>query len=231
MTMISVENLTAFYENREIFHDLNFSVESGDYLCIIGENGSGKTTLMRCLLGLPVKHSGTIEYYGFSNREIGWLPQRIDAKKDFPASVREVVFSGLSGKSVFGFGYNKFQKQKALKNMELLEIKSIAERSFQELSGGQQQKVLLCRAMCAAGRVLLLDEPVTGLDSASKDEMYRLIRRLNDNGITVIMISHDIDRALNDANKVLYLSDNGSFFGTVSEYFSELPFGEESGEN
>lgn len=218
MALIEVKNLSAFYENKKVFENLNFTVEDGDYLCIIGDNGSGKTTLMKAILGLEIKHTGSISFAGFTRREIGWLPQKTQHQKDFPASVGEVVLSGFAGRGFFGIGYTKAQKAEATKNMRMLEIEDIAEKSFSELSGGQQQKVLLCRALCAAKKVLLLDEPVTSLDKTAAEEMYSIIKNLNDGGLAVIMISHDINRARNEAKHILSLSGNGYFFGTAREY-------------
>ncbi len=218
MALIKVENLSAFYESKKVFESLNFSVQEGDYLCIVGENGSGKTTLMKTILGFDIKHKGAVKLSGFTKKEIGYLPQKTQHQKDFPASVTEVVMSGFAGGGFFGVGYSKSQKSLAQKNMELLNIKSIAEKSFSELSGGQQQKVLLCRALCAAKRVLLLDEPVTNLDETAAKEMYDIIKKLNQNGLAVIMILHDVTRAVNDAKHILYLGNDGCFYGSSQEY-------------
>ncbi len=218
MNLITAQNLCAFYESKKVFENLNFTVEQGDYLCIVGENGSGKTTLMKTLLGFEIKHTGTINFCGFTRREIGWLPQKTQHQKDFPASVNEVVMSGFAGQGFLGLGYSKSQKQKAARNMKLLDIENISEKSFSELSGGQQQKVLLCRALCAAKKVLLLDEPVTSLDELAAEEMYAIIKKLNDSGLAVIMISHDIVRATRDAKHILSLAENSFFFGTKQEY-------------
>lgn len=222
MSIINVKNLSAYYENRKVFENVSFSVTEGDYLCIIGENGSGKTTLMKTLLGFDIKHTGEVEFNGFTRREIGWLPQKTQHQKDFPASVNEVVLSGFAGRGFLGAFYGKQTKKTAQKNMELLGIADIAEHSFSELSGGQQQKVLLCRALCAAKKVLLLDEPVTSLDKAASDEMYALIKKLNDSGMAIIMISHDIARAVAEAKHILSLSNSGFFFGTDSEYVTHV---------
>lgn len=218
MSIINVKNLSAYYENRKVFENVCFNVAEGDYLCIIGENGSGKTTLMKTLLGFDIKHTGVIEFNGFTKREIGWLPQKTQHQKDFPASVNEVVMSGFAGRGFLGAFYSKKIKERAQKNMELLGISDFAESSFSELSGGQQQKVLLCRALCAAKKVLLLDEPVTGLDKASAEEMYTLIKKLNESGIAIIMISHDISRAASESKNILSLSNHSFFFGTNAEY-------------
>ena len=218
MSLISVNNLSAFYENIQIFKDLSFSVNEGDYLCITGENGSGKTTLMRLILGFRVKHTGSIVLEGFKNREIGYLPQRTITESDFPASVKEVILSGFCGKSFLGLGATREQYKKALENMRYLEIENLGNRFFRELSGGQQQKVLLCRAMCAAKKLLLLDEPVAALDADSKEELYSLIKRLNNDDMTIIMISHDITRAIEEGSHILNIKDNGYTFLAVGEY-------------
>ena len=199
MPLITVENLSSFYEGKKVFENLSFTVEDDDYLCILGENGSGKTTLMKTILGFDIKHTGSIKFNGFSNKEIGWLPQKTQHQKDFPASVKEVVMSGFAGGGFLGLKYNKSQKNTARKNMELLGLIDIAEKSFSELSGGQQQKVLLCRALCAA------------------EEMYGIIKKLNDSGMAVIMISHDVMHAINHSKHILRLS-NDIFFGTKDEY-------------
>lgn len=222
MNIITVKNLSAYYESRRVFKDLNFTVSDGDYLCIVGSNGSGKTTLMKTVLGMDIKHTGEVHFNGFAKKEIGWLPQKTQHQKDFPASVKEVVMSGFAGERFFGLFYTKDQKTKAEKNMQMLDIADIAEKSFSELSGGQQQKVLLCRALCAAKKVLLLDEPVTSLDENASEEMYTLIKKLNRNGLAVIMISHDISRVICEAKHVLSLSDDGYFFGTGDEYLKHL---------
>lgn len=218
MDLITVKNLSSFYEGKKVFENLNFTVQDGDYLCILGDNGSGKTTLMKTILGFDIKHTGTIKFNGFSNKEIGWLPQKEQHQKDFPASVKEVVYSGFAGRGFLGLFYSESVKEQAQKNMQLLGISDIAEKSFSELSGGQQQKVLLCRALCAAKKVLLLDEPVTSLDESSTEEMYTLIKKLNDSGLAIIMISHDISRALSEAKNILSISESGFFFGTPEEY-------------
>lgn len=218
MTQIEVKDLTVAFEGKTVFKNLSFNVKKGDYLCILGENGSGKTTLMRCILGLLTKHGGEVKYNGFTKDEIGWLPQRSQAERDFPAGVFEVVLSGFAGKNKLGIRYSSKQRAKALENMKLMEITELKNRSFKELSGGQQQKVLLCRALCAAKSVLLLDEPVTGLDAASQNELYGRVDLLNRNGMTVIMITHDISRSVAYADNILHLSEDSYYFGTAENY-------------
>lgn len=219
MEQIVSKNLCLGYDGRAIIDNLNFTVNTGDYLCIVGENGSGKSTLMRTVLGLQPPVSGTIEYRnGLCANQIGYLPQQTVVQRDFPASVREIVLSGCQGRCGLRPFYNKEEKALCEKNMERMGITSFAKRCYRELSGGQQQRVLLARALCAAGKVLLLDEPVSGLDPKVTAEMYSLIEGLNrDDGITVIMISHDIAAALDYATHVLHIGKD-TFFGTREDY-------------
>ncbi len=218
MAYITVTGLSLGYDSQVIVKDLNFSVSKGDYLCIVGENGSGKTTLIKTLLHLKEPLSGQIVYGdGFKKNEIGYLPQQTVIQKDFPASVREIVLSGCQGRCGLRPFYNREEKKLAEDNMERMGITGLAGRCYRELSGGQQQRVLLARALCATGKVLLLDEPVAGLDPVVTARMYELIERLNREGVTIIMISHDISAAVKYASHILYIGDR-VFFGTKEEY-------------
>ena len=195
MARIIATDLNVGYGSRAVAEGLNFTVEQGDYLCIVGENGSGKTTLMKTLLGLQAPLSGEIRKEGLDAGAIGYLPQQTDVQKDFPASVREIVLSGFQGRCGLRPFYTREQKEQAARNMERLGISGLARRSFRELSGGQKQRVLLARALCATDKVLLLDEPVSGLDPEATELMYRIIQELNEAGTTIIMISHDLTAA------------------------------------
>ena len=219
MAQLTCQDLTLGYEGQEIITNLSFSVEKGDYLCILGENGSGKTTLMKTILGLHKPMSGAVlTGDGLSRREIGYLPQQSAIQRDFPASVREIVISGFQGQCGLRPFYTREEKRQADKNIELMVISHLKKRCYRDLSGGQQQRVLLARALCATQKILLLDEPVAGLDPQVTQEMYALIERLNrDFGITIVMISHDISAALQFANKILHIG-NDTFFGTREEY-------------
>ena len=218
--LISSENLCLAYENHTVIRDLSFSVRKGEYLCIIGENGSGKSTLMRALLGLKNVESGKIQFGGgLKQNEIGYLPQQTGMQRDFPASVREVVLSGRLNRIGFRPFYSGKDKKAAEENMRRLNIAELQNCCYRELSGGQQQRVLLARALCATQKLLLLDEPVAGLDLMVTDELYRVIYDLNRNqGITVIMVTHDVDRALRDATHILHLHKDETFFGKKDEY-------------
>ncbi len=220
MALINCNNVTMSYENNSVFTDLNFEVNSGDYLCIVGENGSGKSTLIKGLLGLKATVKGKIEYGdGLKKTEIGYLPQQTSIQKDFPASVYEVVLSGcLNSRGLKPF-YSKLEKDTALKNMKKLGIENLKKKCYRELSGGQQQRVLLARALCATKKVLLLDEPISGLDPLVATEMYSLIKELNKvDGITIIMVSHDINSAIENASYILHINNDEGYFCKTSDY-------------
>ena len=219
MAQITCKNLTLGYENRAIQENLNFSINAGDYLCIVGENGSGKSTLMKTLLHLQPPISGTIELGdGLRKNEIGYLPQQTLVQRDFPASVKEIVLSGCQGRCGWRPFYNKEDKEIARRAMEKMMIQDLQDRCYRELSGGQQQRVLLARALCAAKKILLLDEPVSGLDPKVTAEMYQLIENLNKKDeMTIIMISHDIEAAVRFATHILHIGEH-CFFGTKKQY-------------
>ena len=219
MAQLSCQNLTVGYDGRAVLQGLNFEVNPGDYLCIVGENGSGKSTLMKTILGLLSPISGRIlTGDGLRKNEIGYLPQQTQAQKDFPASVREIVLSGCQGRCGRRPFYSKEEKRLAEENIGKMGIGSLTKRCYRELSGGQQQRVLLARALCATRKMLLLDEPVSGLDPRVTAEMYGLIETLNrEEGITVMMISHDISAALKYASHILHIGDS-VFFGTKADY-------------
>lgn len=220
MELISCENLSFSYENIDVIKNLSFKVNSGNYLCIVGENGSGKSTLMKGLLGLKTPSKGKIiRSSGLKANEIGYLPQQTPVQKDFPANVFEIVLSGrLNAKALFPF-YSKNDKKTAMENIKRLGIENLAKRCYRDLSGGQQQRVLLARALCAGKKIILLDEPVTGLDPIVTEEMYSLIEELNKKEkITVIMVSHDITASVRYSTHILHLSLDNSFYGTTEEY-------------
>ena len=201
MAIIECKQLGFAYEGVQVLEDVNFSLNAGDYLCVVGENGSGKSTLIKGLLGLKAPDTGSVVYGdGLKKAEIGYLPQQTEVQRDFPASVREVVLSGCLSRCGLRPFYSRQDRLRAAKIMDRLGISHLSGESYRYLSGGQQQRVLLARALCATEKMLLLDEPVAGLDPAATAEMYDIIGKLNkEEGITVIMISHDITQALGQA--------------------------------
>ena len=215
------KDVTLGYENKVVAKNLNFKIDQGDYLCVVGENGTGKSTLIKTLLGLikPLNGEVIANVQGKNHKGVGYMPQQTQAQKDFPASVWEVVLSGVLNNDHRCPFYNKKDKAEAEKNMEKLNILDLKKRCYRELSGGQQQRVLLARALCATDSVLILDEPVTGLDPAASMELYETIKDLNKKeNVTIIMVSHDIKNALNYATHILHLEQEKDFFGTVEEY-------------
>jgi len=220
MPLITCQDVSFAYEGNTALSGLDFQVDSGDYLCVVGENGSGKSTLIKGLLRLKSPQTGSVLIGdGLLADEIGYLPQQTAAQKDFPASAYEVVLSGrLSAVGIRPF-YTKRDKSIAEENIKRLGIEDLKNRCYRELSGGQQQRVLLARALCATKKVLLLDEPVAGLDPVVTQELYRLIEKINrDTGITIIMVSHDIGSAVKYASHILHLKNTQVFFGKTEDY-------------
>ena len=221
ITQIQCNDLVLGYEGKVVTEGLTFSVNKGDYLCIVGENGAGKSTLIKALLGLNPPISGSITMpEGLTSRAIGYLPQHTAVQRDFPASVKEIVLSGCLGNGGFHPFYTGAQKALAARQMERLGITELSNRCYRELSGGQRQRVLLARALCATEEVLLLDEPVAGLDPVVTKEMYDIILQLNRSGVTVIMVSHDIAAAVRYATHILHLSRTPLYFGSKSGYLT-----------
>lgn len=221
MSLITCKNLTISYDGRPVISHLSFDIGQGDYLAIVGENGSGKSTLMKALLGLKKPSNGTIVFGdGLKSGGIGYLPQQTPLQKDFPASVREVVLSGCINNMGLRPFYSLKEQNRADSAIKRLDLEHLERCCYRDLSGGQQQRVLLARALCATGSLLMLDEPVTGLDPHISAEMYTLLSQLNAEGLTIIMISHDISAALRYASHILHLGGNEAFFGTKDEYLS-----------
>ena len=220
MPILECHNMILGYEGKTVVSGLSFVVNAGDYLCIVGDNGSGKSTLMRAILKLKTPDFGQIVMgEGLLPDEIGYLPQQTAVQKDFPASVREVVRSGCLNRCGLRPFYSKPEKQMAEDYMGKLGIAALAGDCYRELSGGQQQRVLLARALCAARKVLLLDEPVAGLDPKTAMDLYALIKQLNENGYTIIMISHDVGASVRYASHILHLGGQAPlFFGATADY-------------
>ena len=220
MALITLKDVTIAFEGVPAVEHVSLQVNRGDYMVLIGENGSGKSTLMRAMLGLVHPCSGTVRYGdGLKRNQIGYLPQQTAVQRDFPASVEEVVLSGCINQLGMRVFYGKKLQQKAHEKMALLDIENLSGKSYRTLSGGQQQRVLLARALCATDALLLLDEPVTGLDPGSSQDLYDLIRKLNrEHGVSVVMVSHDLHGSMADANKVMVVDSGVSFCGSIAEY-------------
>jgi len=237
--LVSADGVTLSYDGRPVVENLTFSVTPGMYLCIVGANGSGKSTLMRAITGILRPSAGTLRVG--NGVTIGYLPQQSEIQRDFPASVWEVALSGCLGRVKnrlgFGFGYDREAQTRADKALTMLGMERMKKRSYNELSGGQQQRVLLARALCASDDLLLLDEPVTGLDPDAAREMYAIIRRLNDSGTAILMVTHDMEAALEESSHILCLCqrhggtmptdpsslrNHANFFGPTEQYRAGL---------
>ena len=231
--LLTLEKVSFAYDQRLVTQDLSFSLDQGDYLAIIGENGSGKTTLLLGLLGLKEPSAGTIQRsQALRAHRIGYLPQRTPEQGDFPATVHEIVLSGRLNRHGFMSFYSKEDREAAWAAIRRQKLEDLVKRSFRELSGGQRQRVLLARALPAAEGLLLLDEPVAGLDPIVSHDFYRLIRELNEEGVTIVMVSHDIHCVTRNSSHVLHLGHDQIYFGTTEDYMksalvaSYLPDGE-----
>ena len=218
--IIKCEHTDFGYENHDAVIDLNLEIYPGDYLCVVGENGSGKSTLIKGMLGLLKPTGGSLSVADELKRGgIGYLPQQTAAQKDFPATVQEVVLSGTLSRRGNRPFYSRAERKLAAHNLERLGIEHLKQKCYRELSGGQQQRVLIARALCATEQLLILDEPITGLDPSAIQDFYHLIKKLNkEDGITIIMVSHDIGNVISQANKILHLHRRVVFCGTAEAY-------------
>lgn len=217
--LISCRDASLGYENKAVLEHLDFEIREGEYVCVIGENGSGKSTLIKSLLGLLKPVSGSVGI----NREagkgaVGYLPQQTQVQRNFPVSVMEVVLSGFLNDMHFRPFYTKKEKKEVRKHLQHLGIADLEKKCYGELSGGQQQRVLLARALCAADKILVLDEPVTGLDPMAANTLYESMELLHQEGMAIVMVTHDLKNAVKYADKILHISDNGYFFGDLEQY-------------
>ncbi len=219
MSLIDVKNVTLGYEKHVVLSNISFSIDEGDILCIVGPNGSGKSTLIKGILGLIKPMKGKIKFNDLKQEFIGYMPQETKVDANFPASVLEIVLSGtLNTKGLLSF-YNKTDKERALNSLKILNISNLKNKCFCDLSGGQRQKVLLARSLCATKRLLILDEPSNNLDSKSKSDLYETIKDLNKNHhITIIMITHDLDHNNLIGNKILSLREDEIFYGNTKDF-------------
>lgn len=221
MSLIECSKLNVGYDKKVVCKDINFEINQGDYLCILGENGSGKSTLLKTILGLNKPVSGKVSFDKTINKsKLGYLPQQTDFQRDFPATVGEVVMSGFVSSMGLRPFYNKAEKSKAQEILDFLGLGKFAKNGFKELSGGQQQRVMLARALCATDKVLVLDEPTNGLDAKTTAQFYKLLGMLNERGLTIVMVSHNIEKVLEYASKIVYLKETMIFSGTIDEFRS-----------
>ena len=221
MSLIKLKNLTIGYAGYAVAKNLSLTISPHDFICIVGPNGSGKTTLIRSILGLIKPLSGKIEYDQISQKSIGYMPQETTVDPNFPASVFEIVLSGTlnRGKNF----YDHSTKKAALEALKELDILSLKDASFSELSGGQRQKVLLARALVATDKLLILDEPSNNLDQKSKLSLYNLIQKIHkERGIAVLMVTHDLDHGNLIGDKILSLTSGDFFFGKTKDFIKKV---------
>lgn len=222
MAQLRCENISVGYEDGIVVSDVSFELNRGDYVCIVGENGAGKSSLLKGILGLAKIQGGKLEYGdGISRADVGYLPQQKDYQKNFPATVKEVVMSGFLNKMGLRPYYNRAEKAKAMEILSDFGMADYVRASFGSLSGGQKQRVLLARAMCATDKLLLLDEPTTGLDPVATEELYELLKRLNrEKKTTILMVSHDLNKAVSDAGLILHVNKRSGcgYFGPADKY-------------
>lgn len=213
MILLHCDRLSVAYDDT-VLEDISFSIEAGDFICVVGENGSGKTTLIKALLGLLPLKSGNVVFK--EGLQCGYVPQKLSIKRDFPASAEEIVRMGVRSSRPF---LSKSEKETVRRNMQLLGIDSLRKKSFESLSGGQQQRVLIARALTASESLLILDEPATGLDPMALSDLYTLLKDLNrTKGTTVLMVSHDIPATVTVATKILHINKTIQFFGPPEDF-------------
>lgn len=223
MNLITLKNLSLGYDKNIVIDNLNINIEENDFLCIVGPNGSGKSTLIKGILGLIKPVKGKVIYNNLKQNFIGYMPQETKVDSNFPASVFEIVLSGTLNRLGLKSFYTKREKEIANKNLKILNIEKLKNKNFCDLSGGQRQKVLLARSLCATSKLLILDEPSNNLDSKSKKELYKMIFDLNKNhNITIIMITHDLDHNNLIGNKILSLREDEVFYGTTDEFVRRI---------
>ncbi len=222
MSLIELNNVTLGYEKHIVLRNIDIKIEEGDFVCVVGPNGSGKSTLIKGILGLIKPLKGKIKYNNLKQNFIGYMPQETKVDANFPASVLEIVLSGTLNNSGFKPFYSKEAKEKALNNLKLLHIENLKNKSFADLSGGQRQKVLLARSLCATSKLLILDEPSNNLDTKSKENLYEMISNLNKEGITIIMITHDLDHGNLIGNKILSLREDEIFYGSTTDFVRRI---------
>ena len=223
MSLIDIKNLSLGYDGNIVLKNVNLKIEENDFICVVGPNGSGKSTLIKGILGLIKPISGTITFNNLKQNFIGYMPQETKVDSNFPASVLEIVLSGTLNKKSRSLFYTKEDKKLAIKNLKILGIENLKNKHFSELSGGQRQKVLLARSLCATSKLLILDEPSNNLDSKSKKNLYDILKNLNKNyNITIIMITHDLDHNNLIGNKILSLREDDIFYGTTKDFIKKV---------
>lgn len=220
MAILTAKKVKIGFGENVVIKDASFSLDEGDFACVVGTNGSGKSTLIKAILGLIKPMSGTIEYgEGLTQTTIGYLPQETRPDANFPATVEEIVLSGCLGHMKMRPFYCHKEHEHVRESLRTLGIDELAKASFMKLSGGQKQKVLLARSLSATKKLLILDEPSNNLDYKSRKDFYKTLKKLNsEQGLTIIMITHDLDADDLIGNKVVAISDGVAKIAATAEY-------------
>ena len=211
---IEVQNISLHYSGNSILDSVSFTVSAGQYIGIVGPNGGGKTTLLKILLGLLAPNTGTVRIFGETpmnarkKGKIGYVPQRVSQGDIvFPLSVREMVTSGRTPSIGIGHPPKKEDREAVERAMNMVEIAHVQGRLVATLSGGERQRVFIARALAAEPKLLILDEPTTGVDLSAKEEFYTLLKKLNrELGLTIVFVSHDIEVMTREVTEVLALN-------------------------
>lgn len=225
--IIELKNISFSYSNTNVLSNINFVIEKGDFVGLIGPNGSGKTTLLKLILGILPIQKGTIKINGKSLLKfddwslLGYVPQKAtNIEVNFPATVREVVAMGLLSTKKFPKIFNSEDSKKVINALKMVHMEKFAENRIGELSGGQQQRVLIAKAMICEPEILFLDEPTTGIDPESQQKFYELLRQLNNQGVTIVLVSHDVGRITKYVTKIASLNKKLEFYRTHAEFCS-----------
>ena len=217
--IVDIENLSVDYSGIKSLDNLSFGIDEGDFLGIIGPNGAGKSTLFKCMLGLQTQYDGTIKVFGNDIRDskkyllqIGYVPQKPVVDRNFPATIREVL----------SMSQNSSDPKKVEEALQKVWMHELADRRIGDLSVGQQQRVFIAKALVNSPKILVLDEPVTGIDQYNQDLFFQILGELNKKEkISIIWSSHDLDAVERLANKVACLNRTLFFHGVSEEFFSD----------
>lgn len=236
---IEISHVSFSYDDTEVLRDITFEIHKGDYLGLVGPNGAGKTTLLKIMLGLLAPKTGRVLLFGRDARQfqdwpkIGYVPQKaVHFDKRFPATVFEVVLMGRAALRGIGRRFtqeDRMMAEDALKTAEMWEYRN---RLIGDLSGGEQQRVFIARALVTKPEVIFLDEPTTGVDAVSQEEFYALLRKLNqESQATLVLISHDIERVLREAMHIACIDRTLVCHGSPEDYKKEAAAGLEHRHN
>jgi len=226
---VEIKDVSVSIKGKEILKDINFSLEEGRFLGIVGPNGGGKTTLLKVILGLIKPDSGTVSVLGAPHEKLisgngffGYLPQHQNIDPHFPASTLDIVLMGRYSKTGFLRWPGKKDREKALQCMSMLGVEALRDKPYSQLSGGQQQRVSIARALAGEPKMLILDEPSTGIDAVGQEDFYHLLKGLQKTmGLTILMVSHDIGTVTTYVDEIsclnIHLYYHGNPLGALTD--------------